>query len=56
MMEKEEIRPKWNCIYGTCRMVNICKSYHCVGFILWQDGWKINSLGHLITKGPEDDE
>ena len=44
------MRPKWDCIYGRCKMVNLCKGSHCVGAALDADGYKVDGFGNIVEK------
>lgn len=40
MSETKTLVPRSECIYGACRMVNLCKGEHCVGAALKNDGYE----------------
>ena len=44
------MKPKWDCIYRQCKMVNLCKGNHCVGAGLDADGFKIDGFGNIVAK------
>jgi len=46
--------PRYACIYGRCKMVNLCKGSHCVGSGLDADGYKIDGFGNIVEKTPAD--
>lgn len=46
--------PRYTCIYGRCKMMNLCKGSHCVGVGLDADGYKIDGFGNIVEKTKAD--
>jgi hypothetical protein len=47
----KKVVPRSECIYGTCRAVNLCKGAHCVGAGLRDDGYEFKD-GSIVKIAP----